>query len=444
MRLRSPWLLAAAALLWVACKDPETVAEVKRIRTAAEQLEQGKQYLAQGRPDLALPEFKSAAASLPGDPMPQLQLARAQRELGNDAAAILALKQAVELSRGGDVGLKKQLADMLRQEGYADQALPLYVELRDQNALTDPEILDLTRLQAAAGDSDGAFKTLERIQKVRPDDVEAKVVEAEVLLTTGEETLAMKILDRLIADQPKLASARLARARHLLNSKEAEQALAELDPLDKADAGRADVAALKADILCALERYEEADSALGQLLEDRPRDPELLSRLAEVKLALGAASTAEMLVEQSLGARPRNARGTYVKGRILEAQGDLAGAQEQFAAALKSDPSFAPALSRSWRVYRQQGDLADAMSALERLLSMDRASPDEKVALAELYAESKTHLPRARKLVAEAIRRDPKSDHLRELEKQLGKDAPPAQKKKPFGGIEIISGGRRH
>src|SRR5512134_2770479 len=132
MRSFSPWVLAVfgVSLSWAACKDPETVAEVKKIRTAAEQIAQGKVYLADGRPDLALPEFQQAAAGLPADPMPRLLAAQAAREMGNDASSILSLKEAVELSRGANPALQKQLADALRQDCYLEQAIPILLPLR--------------------------------------------------------------------------------------------------------------------------------------------------------------------------------------------------------------------------------------------------------------------------------------------------------------------------
>ena len=48
------------------------------------------------------------------------------------------------------------------------------------------------------------------------------------------------------------------------------------------------------------------------------------------------------------------------------------------------------------------------------------ASLDEKVSLAELYADSRTNLDRASKLCAEALRRDPENAHYKEVKKKVG------------------------
>lgn len=440
----SPLVLVLLPLLLAGCKDPETVAQATRVRTAEERIDDAAKLLDQGRADLALPELKAAAAILTSDPRPRLLIARAQRELGNDGAAILALKEAVELSRSGDPGLKKQLADALRADGHLDQAISLLVELRDAGNLSDREVLQLARLQSRVGDTTAAFKTLEEVQRKNPDDPDAKVTEAEILLASGDEKhidFAVKILERLVTESPQHPQTRAVRARRLLGLGEVEQAAAELAALPEEALQQPELAELNADVLAAQERFEDADSTLGRLLEERPRDPELLARLAEVKLNLGAVSTADMLVEQALGVRPKNARSLYMRGRIMEAQGELGRAQEYYGQALESDRMFAPALGRSWKIHQHQGETTEAMSAIERLLFMSKATQEDKIALAELYAETKTQTARGLKLIAEAIQKDPKSDRLRDIQKKLQANAPKKKRTRPQ--VEIITGGKR-
>ena len=123
----------------------------------------------------------------PDKPEPLLLIAEANRTEGRYGAAILALKQAEALEPGNDPAIQKQLADLYRRDGHPAQAIATLVALREAGQLTDPEILMLARLQARERDPDGAFQTLERIQRERPDDVDAKLAEAEVLLLKGEE-----------------------------------------------------------------------------------------------------------------------------------------------------------------------------------------------------------------------------------------------------------------
>lgn len=439
MRPAPPLALACAALLWTACKDPQTVAAEERIRNAVARLEQGRAYLDQQRPELAIPELRAASVALRADPMPRVLLARAYREAGNRTAAILALKEAVSLSQGANPALQKQLAELLVQEGHLDAAVPVLLGLRDAKLLTDPEILQLARLQARLGGVDGAFATLEQVQRRRPDDLDAKLCEAELLLARGDAALAGKLLERLVQEHPTLTGARVLRARQLLAAGELDRAEEELDALGPEAATSTDVSALRGELLLAIGRYEEAEVALGHVVEERPGDAEALARLAEVKLLLGSATAAELLVEQSLGAQPDQLRALYVRGRILEEQGKLRPAAEQYARVLERDGAFVPALSRLWRVYRQQDDAVNAMATLERLLFLRKATVEDKVALVELYVQTGSQLARARTLIAEVIAADPESAHLRALQKKI----PRATSERRTDTVQVIRGKRR-
>lgn len=437
MRSRPFWWILAVALVGLAgCKDPETAARQARIETSEEKLAEGRGLIDAGRYAEAVVALRSAASINPENASIYVLMAEAQQLSGNEGAAILSMKQASDLSRG-DPTLKKALADLYRKGGHTAQAITAFAELRDQNLLTDPEILTLSRMQAHQGDIDGAFKTLELIQRREPDNAPAKVLEAEILLLKGDEILAANLMDRLVSTTG-LADAWLLRARYFLNSGRADLAESDLSQIKGEDADRREVVQLRARVLNDLKRHLEAEAELRKLLERRPNDDELIAQLAEsILYQEGRAGEAEELVDQALSHRPRYPRALYVRARALEAQGELKRAAENYQYALKSDPSFAPALSRIWRLYRHRGEKGEAMSALERLFFMGEASIEEKVALAELYADSKINLARGRRLMDEVLRRDPTNAHYRQLRARLGRAATPKDR-----GPVIIRGGK--
>jgi tetratricopeptide (TPR) repeat protein len=178
---------------------------------------------------------------------------------------------------------------------------------------------------------------------------------------------------------------------------------------------------------------------LTPLIEQHPRDADLIAQLAETELNLGNLVEAQAHVDQALGLRPQFPRALYVRARAFEADGDVNAATENYQFALRSDPTFAPALSRLWRIYRDRAEKVEAMAALERLFFMGDASLEEKVALAEMYADSRTHLDRGHKLIAEALRREPTNARYKEVKARLGKQ--PGHSGKP--GIIIMKGHRR-
>jgi tetratricopeptide (TPR) repeat protein len=303
------------------------------------------------------------------------------------------------------------------------------------------------------------------VQSKKPDDPDAKVAEAEILLVKGDEVFAAKLMDRLLQENPQLTSARLLRARYFLTNGYADMADQDLgqigpegqkDPdvvlmkartngyadMAEQDLGQIgpegqkdpDVVLLKARVLNALKRYEDAAALLQPLVDRDPRDSELMCQLAETKLLAGHAEEAQTLVDQALAQRENFPRALYVRGRAFEEQKDKRGAFDNYLFALKTDPNFPPVLSRIWRIYREQDRKAEAMAALEKLLFMKEASPEERRALAELYAETGLNLDRGKKLVDELLKQTPNDQELKDLRKDLGR----TDKPKAAPGVQII------
>src|SRR5439155_16342256 len=102
-------------------------------------------------------QFRAAASRAPTDPGPWLALADAYKQIGNDAAAVLALKQAESLTAGDDPALKRQRAELYRRMGQTKDAIATLLELRDANLLSGDETLVLARLQAQSGDVKGGY-----------------------------------------------------------------------------------------------------------------------------------------------------------------------------------------------------------------------------------------------------------------------------------------------
>jgi tetratricopeptide (TPR) repeat protein len=193
-------------------------------------------------------------------------------------------------------------------------------------------------------------------------------------------------------------------------------------------------------VLNELKRHDEAEQALRRLLQKSPRDEELISQLAESILYQGRPDEAAKMVDEALDRRPRYPRALYVRGRALEAQGELRRAAQTYQYALKSDPGFAPALARIWRLHLHRGEKVEAVSALERLFFLNEASLEERITLAELCAELGMNVERGRRIVDEALARDPNNARYREIRQKLLKAG--ARGAEPPKGPKIIRGGR--
>ncbi|HEX5746923.1 MAG TPA: tetratricopeptide repeat protein [Archangium sp.] len=439
MQSTFPRLLCVLPLLLpLACKDPDTLSVQTQEQKFQAKMSEGQALLDSGEPEQAARAFEAASGLKPDNPEPLLLVAEARRREGNTGASILALKRAMTLNPGQAPEIKRKIAERHEQDGRLREAISMLLELREADELGDLDVLKLAHLQTEMGEHQAAFQTLERILRERPDDVDAKVVEAEILLAKGDEVLAGKLMDRLLEEQPGLTAARKLRARYFLQSGYAEYAEQDLAAVQGEEATKPDFVALKARVLTKLERHADAEALLASAVAKYPQNADLIARLAETRLTLGNKAGTLAAVEQALKAQPDSARALYVRGRVHETQGDLKRAKEDYGSALQHNPRLVPALSRMWRLQEQAGEKEEALVSLERIMDANEASLEEKVALANLYAQTRRRPDRGLKLIAEALKQDAGNPEYLDIQKELKKALPRKKKSGP-----IIIRGRR-
>lgn len=433
MQSKLPRLLCALPLLLpLACKDPDTLSVQTQEQKFQARMAEGQALLNSGEPEQAARAFEAASGLMPDNPEPLLLVAEARRREGNPGASILALKRAMTLNPAQAPEIKRKIAERHEQDGRLRDAIATLLELRDADELGDLDVLKLAHLQTEVGEHQAAFQTLERILRERPDDVDAKVVEAEILLAKGDELLAGKLMDRLLEEQPGLAAARVLRAKFFLRNGYAEYAEQDLSAVQGEEATKPEFVSLKARVLTQLERHADAEALLTATVAKYPQNADLIARLAETRLTLGNKAGALAAVEQALKVQPDSARALYVRGRVQEAQGDTKRAKEDYGSALQENPRLVPALSRMWRLQQQAGEQEEALVSLERLVGSGEASLEEKVALASLYAETRRRPEQGLKLIAEALKQDAGNPEYLDIQKALKKALPRKKKSGPI------------
>jgi tetratricopeptide (TPR) repeat protein len=433
MQSKLPRLLCALPLLLpLACKDPDTLSVQTQEQKFQARMAEGQALLNSGEPEQAARAFEAASGLMPDNPEPLLLVAEARRREGNPGASILALKRAMTLNPGQAPEIKRKIAERHEQDGRLRDAIATLLELRDADELGDLDVLKLAHLQTQVGEHQAAFQTLERILRERPDDVDAKVVEADILLAKGEEVLATKLMDRLLTEQPGLAAARMLRAKYFLRNGFAEYAEQDLSAVQGEEATKPEFVSLKARVLTQLERHADAEALLTATVAKYPQNADLIARLAETRLKLGNKAGALAAVEQALKVQPDSARALYVRGRLQEAQGDTKRAKEDYGFALQENPGLVPALSRMWRLQQQAGEKEEALGSLERLVGSGEALLEEKVALASLYAETRRRPEQGLKLIAEALKQDAGNPEYLDIQKALKKALPRKKKSGPI------------
>ncbi|MCA3011580.1 MAG: tetratricopeptide repeat protein [Myxococcaceae bacterium] len=414
-----------AAFALMACPEERRAEEARQARSAAQLVAEGRAELARNRPERAIARFKEAMSLAPGELDPYLQLAEAYRLAGNEAGAILTLKQAEEVAGGRDPSLKRARADLLLKVHQYKPAITEFLALRDMDVLTDAELRMVAVLLAHEGRIDEAYRTLDPIFARSPDDEATKTVEAEILLIDGREVEAAKLMDRLIDLHPNLTPARVLRARYFRANGQLEAADADLLAVNDADRAAPEVVTARTRVLNDLGRHDEAAQLVEPLLNEDPRAPSLLALLAQTRLRQDRGAEAQALIDRALGENARFAPALTVRGESFEQGGNYDSAIADYETARRSDPTFTPPLSRLWPLYLKLKRSGDAMTTLETLVFLGEATPKEKIELARLYVDSNTDFKRASKLVTEALRRDPRSADLLRLKARIDKALAP-------------------
>jgi tetratricopeptide (TPR) repeat protein len=434
-------LVSGLLVLLVACDDAERKAPPRIVVSVPELIAQARGELAKGHPEKAIPLLNRAVAEHPDVPT-LMRLAEAYSAVGNEPAALLAIKQAEEKSGGKDPSFTRARAELYVKMHDATDAITELQSLLAQDLLTDREVRLLAQLLGHAGRLPEAFTTLDHVLARAADDEETKVVEAELLVERHDDVLANKLLDGLVAKNPGLVPARVLRARLLKAAGLPERALAELERVPAEQANAPEVVGPRVELLEGLGRSADAVSLAQHLVDQTPKAAEAIALLAEARLTAGQVEAAQTLVEQALAIDGRCARALTVRGRSLEDQHQLDEAMTEYQAALEADPAYAPALSRRWRVELARDAHGDALATLERLDALHVLAADEKLSLVRLSVEASHHPERSATLVDELLQRDPKNAELLALKAKLGKPARPASTPRA-PGIVIIKGGKR-
>lgn len=435
--MRGARFFALGLVALSACKDPETAARQEQRDTGALALERGEAALDAGNSLQAVAAFIEATQIFPADPRGYRRLAAAHAQQGNPAAAILALRHAMDLAGAHpELSLTRELIALYLQSHRPREEETLLSRLEPSGVLSEEELLELVRLRAGRGDLPGARDIAAHVLALYPQSPAGRVAEAEVELAGGHEMEAARHLDALLKEAPTYVPARLLRVRYFLRNGYPELAIEDLGALPDALMGREEVVLLQAQGLSQLHHDDDAKKSLDALVAVRPRDAIALAALARVELALTQLEESQTHVERALAVDPDCAPALAVRGWLAKAQGNDAEARQNFEDALRADSSSALAVRGLWPLAAKSEDLQRAIELLEGLTSGEEGEDADRLALAGLYVQTHSRPDRASALVNALLRREPGNAAALALRKKLGKPRAKAPR-----GIVIMRGG---
>lgn len=311
-------------------------------------------------PRSALPHLRQAAALVPGDPLPRLELARALAVLGELDEAESLLSGLGPL--GGEPGaLLRIRALILQRRGEHREAARLCRIIVGRDPADFESWAQLGICQLAMGEPGAAAGSLGRSLELRPDQplILLKLAEAQAASGQAEQGLA----------------ATRAMARTLPYDPAVRVAIARLEDL--------------------LGRPDRAETALAEALELDPNCLPALLALANLMERDNRVDALESLLEriESAGAHPPDT--ALLRARLLYRRGDL----EAALAAAKSAPEAVDAGARAHLLGQIHDRLGHSEAAFAAFAEMNRVAAIETAETSEMAADFRAQIGRLKRTV---------------------------------------------
>jgi tetratricopeptide (TPR) repeat protein len=352
-------------------------------RDATAHLVLGAAWLATGKADRALAQFRIVRALEPSSLRGALAAGSALRALGRLDESTKLLEGAVR-DYPKDAAAHFQLAETLAAAGKHARALSGYRQA--EGAGGDPAVIRrrMADVSMAMKDYPAAIAALEALRKGAPADVELAGALSAAYEQAGQPAAAERVLRDLVARAPKSAPAffRLGvvlgiRERHADAAAQFRKAQA-LAPDDPSIVRALAVASRRAGDAAG------AEAAARRLLKLRPDDVDSTALTAALLRDRGKGSEAIALYRAFVARHPADPAALADLAELLDEAGKGSEALEAARRAAAAGPTFATAHDRLGWLLLRRGDAASSLPPLEKAA---RLSPSEPVVLYH-YAEA--------------------------------------------------------
>ena len=366
-----------------------------------------------GRMKEARDRFARLAALDPGDLLAREELARVLERMGERVEAVEIHRYLAEHRPVARVRHLSDVARLQLADGEEAAAIATWEDILQLEGDRAGTLLRAARFHRTHGDLNEARQLLTRAMRAAPDDVEAPMELAEVLLLAGVREEAKDVARRVAANNKGAAGdrarewlyERLLEEGHLSERMQELRSALDENPFD------VEASEQLLDLYSRARDSDEAIKLIGELLAYRPRDLELLGQRAELRLAAGSHRKARVDFEAMWwieGASREELRFQIAEcalnmGDVEEAAELLAGTEDVvrtsrlyeragmgdeattvLEGALLRTPEDRNLLGRLVRIHERNGSLADAVEVHRRLVRLDGESWDSFLREAEL------------------------------------------------------------
>jgi len=355
-------------------------------------------YFSQNEPASGVDVLSDMVRQFPKDQRLRMTYARALHEAGRTQEARDLLSKMLQNSPK-DQDLRYAVALMALESGdfsTAERELKILHRNKERAATA---AYYLGRLSEQRGQNDAALRWYAQTQGSAKDGAKNSEFATEALLRMAQIDMS--------AGRTQAARDRLAQAR----------------ALSPTDEERVRFYLIESQLLRQSERIQEAYNLIQQALNEVPGEPDLLYSRALLGEQLGLFEQSEADLRAILAQDPNNPEALNALGFTLaERNVKLDEAYALISQSLQLDPKSAATMdSMGWVLFRQ-GKLSEAENYLRQAFALNQ---DAEIAghLVEVLAAQQRR-DEARKLLDEALKRDPQDKYLLKLDARLRAETP--------------------
>lgn len=335
-------------------------AEVKGTKVAARELVfMGDQHAKAGDCFQAQAEYKAAFDAEPKNGVAAMKAGKCLWQLNQSNEAIEWMKKAI----------------------HAEPTLSsAYVELADYYALRY--------------DYQSAFKILQRIQQLQPNNYEVFRGFALVELRRNNFAGAIQHGTRALKLYGTDLDTFLLMAKAHYGQKELQEAQSYAQKALEIDGGNVEAQSLLGKIEAGIRGVEQGAAYLQKLMNQivitrgSTIPPAAISyrvAMAEIFMYDDKLTQAEQVARQAVGLDPNNKEALLTLGRILQMQGLVRDSLEMYLKAAVLDPSDADPIFYAGHVYIEVGKFSDAIAQFNRVLKVNQRYPRAHASLGRAY-----------------------------------------------------------
>lgn len=328
-------------------------------------LRRGSIRLAESLADLALAENGGDATAL------GVKARAAERRDDPTAAQDLLMRALHSAPKRHDLWL--QLARLQRQRGDAAEAGRAYRDALAAGAGGVEVERELALALAAAGSTEEARKTLERLGKKQ--DAQSWSALATLDLERADQAAAERNLERALATDSRCGPALTQLARLRVAQRKANDALALCEAAEEADPGNAEARYWRGRALGLQAKWDEASEAFRDAAAIAPTNTVYVRWLALALRAAERLDESRRVLREALERRPDDFDLTAELASTIFEGGEVSRARQMLQALLERSPAHAGAIAALSCVLNVEGLVDEAIAYGRRAVAMQPEDP---------------------------------------------------------------------